>query len=355
MGDKIKRYIKNSVIFTSYVLGLGHLIHYLNRGKVTLLSIHSIMSNSTPTTWQPVRAQLDPAVLDRNLAILGKYYQFVSFSEAIDGLNGKTPLSGNSLAVTMDDGYANNITHGLPVFSKHGVKPIIFAATGHVEQQRCFWFDRIDYALQQVSSATIIVPFDNNPYTFFTDNPINLKRSYAAFRKHCEYYFPNDESMQEALNDIANFIENDSHMALSQLQYDAWSSIATWSQLQQAYQQNTLEVGSHTVGHVRISRVQANIALQELLQSKQSIEDKIGTCYYFCYPNGDYDETSEKLVKQAGYLAAVTVNTGINKAGDDLFRLKRLSFPEQQYEYQIVYNLIIRPYFAQLKQRLFNN
>jgi len=198
------------------------------------------------------------------------------------------------------------------------------------------------------------VQFDNNPYTFFTDNSINIKRSYAAFRKHCEYYFPSDESMQETLNDIASLIETDSHMSLSQLQYDAWSSIATWSQLQQAYQRGALEVGSHTVDHVRISRVQPEVALQELAESKQLIENKVGTCCYFCYPNGDYNSVTEALVKQAGYQAAVTVDTGINQFGDDLFKLKRMTFPEQQHEYQILYTLVIRPYFEHLKQRLFN-
>jgi len=87
LRNEIKQSIKNSIAFVFHLFGIGHLIHYLIREKVTLLSIHSIMSSETQSAWQPVRAQLDPAILERNLEILSKYYNFVSFTDAVAMLN----------------------------------------------------------------------------------------------------------------------------------------------------------------------------------------------------------------------------------------------------------------------------
>lgn len=301
------------------------------------------MSKTTKSEWEPVRQQLDPQHLDSTLGLLQKHYQFIDFDTAISIIRGTHPPIPNAMAITLDDGYANNLSHGLPIFKQYNVRPMLYIATGHVEHQHCFWFDRLDYALQQVAENAIAVPFDNGLYQFNTYSRESVKQSYAAFRKTCEYYFPDDESMQLTLASMAFFIENKTGYALSGLKNDPWSRLATWEELTKAVAQNELDVGSHTVNHVRVSRAPEKEAISELQGSKQKVEEMLNrNCDHFCYPNGDYNQETEQQLKKLGYQTAVTVEKGINNTGDNLFQLKRLSFPEQQGIANILYRLVCR-------------
>ena len=138
---KIIKTAKYLTVEVVYRLGVFSLIHFLNRKKITILTTHSIMSESTKSTWIPIRHQLAPEVLDETLGKLKAHYTFLTFEEAVKIIAGELPPVRNGLAITMDDGYENNITHGLPIFQKHGIKPILFVATGHVDEQKNFWFD----------------------------------------------------------------------------------------------------------------------------------------------------------------------------------------------------------------------
>lgn len=301
------------------------------------------MSRETQSEWEPVRQQLDPDQLDHGLSVLKKYYQFIDFDTAMSIIAGTHPPIPNALTVTLDDGYANNLSHGLPIFKKYGCKPLLYIATGHVEHQHSFWFDRLDYALQHVKENTISVPFDNGLYQFNTDSRASIKQSYAEFRKTCEYYFPDDQSMQLTLASMAFFIENKTGYALSSLCNDPWSGIATWENLHTACQYGELMIGSHTINHVRLSRAPESEVIAELNGSKIKIEAILGLhCRHFCYPNGDYNQETERKLKDLGYETAVTVEKGINKQGDNLFQLKRLSFPEQKSTAEILYRLACR-------------
>src|SRR5690606_25780582 len=77
---------------------------------------------------------------------------------------------------------------------------------------------------------------------------------------------------------------------------------------------------------------------EELQESRKQIEKETGNnCLHFCYPNGNCDEISIKAVKEAGYLSAVCCNIGTNYLGTDLFRIKRLPFPQLKRPEHIKY------------------
>ena len=66
----------------------------------------------------------------------------------------------------------------------------------------------------------------------------------------------------------------------------------------------------------------------EISESKKIIEQKLQvdiTC--FAYPHGAETDFSDEVIsslKKSGYQCAVTNIRGINRLGDDLFRLKRI-------------------------------
>ena len=89
------------------------------------------------------------------------------------------------------------------------------------------------------------------------------------------------------------------------------------------------EIGAHTLTHPRLSQIPLSLAREEILSSKKRLEDLFGVpVKHFAYPYGDYDDKIVGLVQEAGFSTACTTNPGCVRAGDDAFRLNRLTVEE---------------------------
>jgi len=67
------------------------------------------------------------------------------------------------------------------------------------------------------------------------------------------------------------------------------------------------EVGAHTLSHVMLTRVGEEVAREEILGSKTSLERILGKrITSFAYPHGCYRREHVKIVEEAGFLCART-------------------------------------------------
>jgi len=73
------------------------------------------------------------------------------------------------------------------------------------------------------------------------------------------------------------------------------------------------EIGSHTVSHPMLTRLEGDTALRaELSDSRAAIEEALGgSCRSLAYPYGDYDERVAGAAADAGYVAAGTLFPGL--------------------------------------------
>ena len=87
-------------------------------------------------------------------------------------------------------------------------------------------------------------------------------------------------------------------------------------------QKEGFSFGSHTCQHSCLVRVSSESAREEIFRSKRDLENLLQTDVdSFCYPYGDYDESSVEMVREAGYKAARIVHTDNRHAQKDLFTL----------------------------------
>lgn len=87
-----------------------------------------------------------------------------------------------------------------------------------------------------------------------------------------------------------------------------------------------MEIGSHTVNHVRLTETGEAQLHHELADSKARLEDALGSpVTSFAYPYGAWDDRCVEAVKRVGYAAACTTRTGWAQRDGDPYRLRRLS------------------------------
>ena len=96
-------------------------------------------------------------------------------------------------------------------------------------------------------------------------------------------------------------------------------SFLTWGMLK-GLERRGIEIGSHTVTHAELPSLPDSVALQELIRSRRALEEHLRhPVQWFAYPAGKFDEHSVQLVRQAGYVLAVTTRPGaVQRARDPL-------------------------------------
>lgn len=321
-----KRWLRRVLLAGLWVIGLMRLWRLLHRHHVTILMVHGVMEDNGQQKWRPLRPRLSPRDLDRYLGYLARWYTFISSDEAVEMLARRAPMRPNSIVFTFDDGYRNNLSHALPILRKYGAPATIFVATGHVDHQEPFWFDRLDYALQHGLTEGREVQVGSQVVRLSAQNYSCLRDSFCRFRALAKREIVDDKRFYELMNSLSADLEANGGKALTEMcDGDDWSAVATWDQIAAA-SGNGIIFGSHTVNHVRLPCVSGETVRDELAESKLAIEQHVGLpCGYLAYPNGDLNEAVVATVRELGYAAAFTTREGLNKRGDDPLLLRRIS------------------------------
>lgn len=89
---------------------------------------------------------------------------------------------------------------------------------------------------------------------------------------------------------------------------------------------NNMEIGSHTVGHRKLTKISAKDLEYELLASQEILEQNLYTSIYdFAYPYGLYSKDVAKAVEAAGYRSAATVvQSADHNRASGTYTIKRL-------------------------------
>jgi peptidoglycan/xylan/chitin deacetylase (PgdA/CDA1 family) len=245
-------------------------------------------------------------------------------------LTGKEPFKPYSMVLTFDDGYRNNVTHALPVLQKHNAPATFFLSTGQVDRREPFWYDRLDYAIQHLRKEQHVF-FAGQDFSFRPKQTETSRAIFTTLRNTIKANkLPYHETM-EIVNLMTNRLEENAGSRLADIfEKDHFTAIMSWEDVKKVSDQGII-IGSHTVDHVILDQVDRVAVREQLISSKKAIEEQTGkTCLYFCYPNGNWNKEIVSLVKETGFVAAVTTDRGSNKMKTNLLTLLRVSFPEVQ-------------------------
>ncbi|AFM43077.1 putative xylanase/chitin deacetylase [Desulfosporosinus acidiphilus SJ4] len=97
----------------------------------------------------------------------------------------------------------------------------------------------------------------------------------------------------------------------------------SWDQLSDLVKQGN-SIGSHTVHHLDLSKLSYNKQENELISSKEALENHLGIkVQALCFPSGKFNKTTLELMAKTGYQLGFTTKQGRVHSGDDLLTLRR--------------------------------
>lgn len=250
---------------------------------------------------------------DWQMSLVSRYFTPLSLARALE-LMDRGELPENAICVTFDDGYADNESCALPILKKWNIPATVFVATGFINGGR-MWNDTVVETIKCAGEYIDLRKVGLDEYTF---NDSQSKRIVAqkilTKIKHREV-----EHRAEAVD----FIES---LAEQLLPNDLMATDQQILNLEAA----GVEIGGHTVNHPILAKLNDRHAQQEIVDGKKHLETIIGKkLRYFAYPNGklgdDYLESQVRIVKEAGFEAAVSTTWGVSARNSDRFQLARFT------------------------------
>lgn len=321
--------IKRVLLGASRRLGMLGAWRQRNRYRIPILTLHGVIDDTTEADWRPLWKRMHVEQLERGLEYLRSYYEFVPLSEAVGMLLGERPQRPHCMALTLDDGYRDNYTRAMPIFERLGVSATFFVCSKMLDAPEPFWIDRLDYAIQHLPGPTRTVTAGDVSVTLELGDRARLAASYRRLRLALKDAFGAD--FDEVVAGIADELEAEAGTRLAdRLQADPWTALMSVAEARDALRRG-MEIGSHTVNHVRLAQVDGESARRELVDSRRTIGERLDIdCNTIAYPNGSFSPEVARMTQEAGYVCALSTQPGLNDRGTDPFALKRLAFPTSE-------------------------
>jgi len=120
-----------------------------------------------------------------------------------------------------------------------------------------------------------------------------------------------------------------------------------WDEIREMKKSGLVAIGSHTVTHPILSRCTYEEQRAELTLSRNRVIEELNEeCVLFCYPNGevnDYNHWTIKLLKELGYVGALTtINGYVDINNRDNFQLNRWGYAKTAEDQAILISGLYR-------------
>lgn len=100
--------------------------------------------------------------------------------------------------------------------------------------------------------------------------------------------------------------------------------LMSWTQAREL-ERCGLNCGSHTMSHPHLPELSADECRQELVCSRETLEDQLGhAVQHLAYPFGSRNTAVKNIAAEAGYRSACSVRVGLSGADDDALALHRV-------------------------------
>jgi peptidoglycan/xylan/chitin deacetylase (PgdA/CDA1 family) len=263
--------------------------------------------------------KLSAATFHRQLEYLAAHYDVVPLSFLVARLAAGRPLPPRTAVVTIDDGYRDAYTVAFPALRQRNLPATVFVVSGFTGGSTWLWTDRVRYLARQVELEPLRAAAGErfkqwNPRTG-RGSPADLVAGINDDLKQLE-----DQAKDDRIAMLAARLG----VTLPETPPEEFAAI-TWDQAREM-QREGIEIGSHTVTHPILTKVDAARLRRELADSREHIAAELGQPVdLFCYPNGTFDDSVKTAVGRAGYVAAVTCDAGFNDRRSDPLALRRIS------------------------------
>ena len=263
--------------------------------------------------------KIDKKTFEWHLSIFKSRWNIMTLGDYIQRKKNKSNPR-NCVIITVDDGYYDFFDIAFPVLKSCGIPATFFITLNFVDQKIWLWHDRLRYALTHTQKKSQNFTFMGTDFRFHLDGTDSVQEIWSRMSDFCIGI--SDKEKWLFIEQMEKYLD----IAVPEQPIKEFRAVK-WEQVREMLS-GSIEIGSHTLNHPILTKVDRKQLLDEVLLSKVEIEKKINAkVRTFCYPNGtrnDFDQDVITSVKEAGYIGAVTTEMPKGRISDH-YRIPRYS------------------------------
>ena len=264
----------------------------------------------------PWHLTIDPEIFAGQMETLARDWSPLSLAELVEGFVSRR-LPERAVAVTFDDGYADNLEVAAPILLDHGIPATLFVATDLVDAGGPPWWDELASLLlgpaglpptltlssgggrweipplaagERRSATNALPPWEAEPGT-------RLRVHYEVWLALRALDTPTRESALDEIAEWAGVSRPSGHVLL------------TWEQLRELAALPGFDLGAHTLTHPALPNCSPEEARAEIAGGADRLRARIGVeVEQFAYPFGTWSRSVAQLVAELGFRAAYTTD-----------------------------------------------
>lgn len=290
------------------------LLHMLSpggeRGRLSILIYHRVLAVPDPFAPWAIGAE----AFECHMKALRRYFTVIPLPEAIVRLSSEA-LPPRAACVTFDDGYRDNLTNALPILDRQAIPATVFVASGFLDGGR-MWNDTIAEAMRTMPNGQLDLA-DLGLGRYCIDDEMSRLQAMADLLPRVKY-LPHTRRLEvaEQIGERSN-VDLPSDLMLSSEEVGRLHSAG-------------VSIGGHTLNHPILAGLDDDAARREISENRERLTEITGKpVSVFAYPNGrpgrDYTAAHARMVRECGYMGAVSTATGVATRDTDAYQLPRFT------------------------------
>ncbi|MGH8581626.1 MAG: polysaccharide deacetylase family protein [Gammaproteobacteria bacterium] len=307
--------LKKAVAMGLYYSGAWNayfgLKRYWQGAGAAVLNFHRLLDDAEGLPFKGPTVQTPVRLFEDVMAMLAGYYAVVPLHEIVEHLVAREPFARDSIAVTFDDGYEDNLRLGLPILARYRIPATIFLATAFIDHAEVLWTERLEQALRTTCKDFVDVERLGLSYReprLPLSTPEQRRQGNRVLGDLLKGH--DAEGISRALKQLESQLEVDPRGYAQRM--------LTWPQVRELDAAG-IEIGAHGVSHTIMTRLDFSSACAEMRLSKAAIESKLQRpVRHFAFPNGRAEDFSEPLrlaARDLGYQSVSSCVWGLNWPG----------------------------------------
>lgn len=234
----------------------------------------------------------------QQMRVLARTTNVLALDDALERLAGGAPMPSRAVAITFDDGYADNLTLAVPILEHLGLPATFFLVPGLLSGESDPWWETLGWAI--FSSPLDTFDWEDITFTLGDDGA----RGSAYDRLVPLLKFRPRADRDAAMTAL---------LAMLSPQGEPPRLFMDWSGARELVRRG-FSVQSHTCTHPVLSQETPAEQQRELVEARKQLEEELSIeISTLAYPHGgppDYDAHTLKAASAAGYSWGITTREG---------------------------------------------
>jgi peptidoglycan/xylan/chitin deacetylase (PgdA/CDA1 family) len=264
---------------------------------------------------------LDISLFYEQIKYLKKHYQFITMEMLMDSIENNKSLPNKSILLTFDDAYSEHFNYVFPFLDKHKIQGSFFPPVKAITENKVLDVNKIHFILASENNKSKIISEIQNEldkfrkdyklesFSFYFDKLAQTTRFDSAdviFIKRL-LQVELEESLRKTItNNLFERIVGIDENSFSRELYMNTEQI-------QCLNRNGMYIGSHGYDHYWLGSLEQEkqkIEIEKALDFLKIIGSDTKN-WAMCYPYGNYNETTLKLLKEYDCKLALTTEVNI--------------------------------------------